>query len=132
MEEKTEANETTETQGGDLEEGSGWEWQMLLRKGCSRVRKEVSFGSWGFGQGTIFRSVVGTETRKQRQLYEVYEKEVPRSKWHFRRLFWNWYARKQKGEAVRRLLQASWVLWACLEKKRQMGGSMQALIVPSH
>lgn len=52
-----------------------------------------------------------------------------RSKWHFRRLFWNCGARKERGEALRKLLQASWALvWHVavgLEKKRQMGGSFQ-------
>lgn len=33
-------------------------------------------------------------------------KEVSWSTWHFRRLFWNWCARKERGEAVRKLLQA--------------------------
>lgn len=37
-------------------------------------------------------------------------KEVARSMWCFRRSFWNWLTRFERGEAARGLLRVSWIL----------------------
>lgn len=56
-------------------------------------------------------------------------KEVARSMCRFRRSFWNWLTRLERGEAARGLLRASWILaWSGavgLGKRRQMGGSLR-------
>lgn len=75
--------------------------------------------SWGLWRGLYFHLSGGSRNQRVEaaRCMRFMRKEVSRSTWHFRRLFWNWCARKERGEAVRNsgpcLLQAFRTLaWA--------------------
>ena len=105
--------------------GAPREWSRKVRtKQCPLGNEEV-MGIWGAFSVEWWEQ----KLESRGSCVSFMSKEVSRSTWHFRRLFWNWCARSERGEAARGLLQASqvpaWNIAVGIERKRQMGGSLQ-------